>query len=136
MIWAGGGVQRSAAWDMTILAYWAAEFFPALDPRRFLYPLGSGTLGYAWPAALGAAVALLVIDDGGYGILRQRHAYGETYAVDLVQPNFAALSGAFGVPAKTSTPQDLAADLAWALELEGTAVVILPTVLEPFEPIA
>nr|MBA3330792.1 thiamine pyrophosphate-binding protein [Actinomycetota bacterium] len=39
-------------WDMTILAYWAAEFFPALEPRRFLYPLGSGTLGYAWPAAL------------------------------------------------------------------------------------
>lgn len=159
------------AWDMTILAYWAAEFFPALDPRRFLYPLGSGTLGYAWPAALGAAVAfsdrptlcvvgdggfsyglaglatarqhalpiaLLVIDDGGYGILRrhQRHAYGETYAVDLVQPDFAALSGAFGVPAKTSTPEDLAGDLAWALELEGPAVVILPTVLETFEPIA
>ncbi|MGI8421254.1 MAG: thiamine pyrophosphate-binding protein, partial [Gaiellaceae bacterium] len=119
------------AWDMTILAYWAAEFFPALEPRRFLYPLGSGTLGYAWPAALGAAVAcpdrptlcvvgdggfsyglaglavarqhalpiaLLVIDDGGYGVLRghQRRAFGETYAVDLVQPDFTALAGAYG----------------------------------------
>ena len=41
------------AWDMTILAYCAGPHFPALSPRRFLYPLGSGTLGYAWPAALG-----------------------------------------------------------------------------------
>ena len=46
-----------SAWDMTILAYWAAAHFPALEPRTFLYPLGSGTLGYAWPAALGAAAA-------------------------------------------------------------------------------
>ena len=46
------------AWDMTILAYCASAHFPALAPRRFLYPLGSGTLGYAWPAALGARLAL------------------------------------------------------------------------------
>jgi acetolactate synthase-1/2/3 large subunit len=158
------------AWDMTILAYWAAEFFPALEPRRFLYPIGSGTLGYAWPAALGAAVAfpdrptlavvgdggfsyglaglatarqhalpiaLLVIDDGGYGVLRghQRHAYGETYAVDLVQPDFTALAGAFGVPARTSTPEALATDLQWALTANGPAVVVLPARLETFTPI-
>ncbi len=158
------------AWDMTILAYWAAEFFPALEPRRFLYPIGSGTLGYAWPAALGAAIAfpdrptlavvgdggfsyglaglatarhhalpiaLLVIDDGGYGVLRghQRHAYGETYAVDLVQPDFTALAGAFGVPARTSTPEALAADLQWALTENGPAVVVLPARLDTFTPI-
>jgi len=159
------------AWDMTILAYWAAEFFPALEPRRFLYPLGSGTLGYAWPAALGAAVALpdqptlavvgdggfsyglaelatarqhalpvtlLVVDDGGYGVLRghQRKAYGQTYAVDLVQPDFAGLAGAFGVPVRTSAPEDLAEDLGWALALDGPAVVILPALLETFTPIS
>ena len=45
------------AWDMTILAYWAAAHFPVYEPRTFLYPLGSGTLGYAWPAALGASLA-------------------------------------------------------------------------------
>ena len=45
------------AWDMTILGYWAAAHFTALAPRRFLYPLGSGTLGYAWPAAIGASIA-------------------------------------------------------------------------------
>ncbi len=60
------------SWDMTILAYWAAAHFPALAPRRFLYPLGSGTLGYAWPAALGASAALpdtpvlAVVGDGGF----------------------------------------------------------------------
>lgn len=64
------------AWDMTILAYCASAHFPALTPRRFLYPLGSGTLGYAWPAALGARLALpgtpalAVHGDGGvlYGL--------------------------------------------------------------------
>jgi len=64
------------AWDMTILAYWAAAHQPAPAPRRFLYPLGSGTLGYAWPAALGACLvspelpALAVVGDGGiaYGL--------------------------------------------------------------------
>ena len=60
------------AWDMTILAYWAAAHLPALAPRRYLYPLGSGTLGYAWPAALGATLAarggpvLAVVGDGGF----------------------------------------------------------------------
>jgi acetolactate synthase I/II/III large subunit len=58
-------------WDMTILGYWAARDFPAIKPRRFLYPVGSGTLGYAWPAAIGAAIAepdtpvLAVAGDGG-----------------------------------------------------------------------
>jgi acetolactate synthase-1/2/3 large subunit len=59
------------AWDMTILGYDASCYFPALEPRRFLYPLGSGTLGYAWPAAVGARAALpdapvlAVAGDGG-----------------------------------------------------------------------
>ncbi|TMD38620.1 MAG: thiamine pyrophosphate-binding protein, partial [Chloroflexi bacterium] len=126
------------AWDMTILGYWAAAQFPALTPRRFLYPLGSGTLGYAWPAALGAKAALpdtaslavvgdggflygaaelltarqhrldaklLLIDDGGYGILReyQRESFGATHAVDLIQPDFRQLCEACGVPVRVTT---------------------------------
>jgi acetolactate synthase-1/2/3 large subunit len=39
-----------SAWDSTILAYIAAAHFPVEGPRRFLYPAGSSTLGYAWPA--------------------------------------------------------------------------------------
>jgi acetolactate synthase-1/2/3 large subunit len=156
------------AWDMTILAYWAAAHFPALEPRRFLYPLGSGTLGYAWPAALGAAAAtggptlavvgdggflygvgelagarqnglgakLLLVDDGGYGILReyQRDAFGETFAVDLVQPDFAALLDAFGVARREATPESLAEDLAWAFAREGPAAVVLRSHLEMWTP--
>jgi len=148
------------AWDMTILGYWAAAHFEALAPRRFLYPLGSGTLGYAWPAALGARAALpqtpalavvgdggflygavellsarqhrldaklLLIDDGGYGILReyQRDAYRGTHAVDLVQPDFLALCAACGVPNRLTTPHRLPTDLAWALTVDGPAAIVL-----------
>ena len=159
------------AWDMTILAYWAGAHFPALSPRRFLYPLGSGTLGYAWPAALGAKAALpdtpvlavagdggflynvaelasarqnrlsaklLLVDDGGYGILReyQQESYGETFAVDLVQPDFVPLAEAFGVPVRATTPETLGEDLAWVLSEESPAVVVLRTKLEMWTPTA
>jgi acetolactate synthase-1/2/3 large subunit len=153
---------------MTILAYWAGAHFPVLTPRRFLYPLGSGTLGYAWPAALGASVAvggptlavvgdggflygvqelatarqhdlpttLLLVDDGGYGILReyQRDAYGETFAVDLEQPEFPDLARSFGVPVETTTADALAGALERAFATEGPAVVHLPTRLEMWSP--
>ena len=59
------------AWDMTILGYWAAPHLRLHAGQQFLYPLGSGTLGYAWPAALGASIGhpgrqvLAVVGDGG-----------------------------------------------------------------------
>ena len=46
--------------------------YPVLAPRTFLYPVGSATLGYAVPAAIGAAVAepgrqvVAVVGDGGF----------------------------------------------------------------------
>jgi acetolactate synthase I/II/III large subunit len=157
------------AWDMTMLAYWAAAHFPAYEPRRFLYPLGSGTLGYAWPAALGATLAtpgapslavvgdggflyglqelatarqydlaatLLLVDDRAYGILRkhQQNAFGETYAVDLEQPDFPALVAAFGVPVESTTPEDLGGALERAFGTDGPAVVHLPVELEMWSP--
>ena len=147
-------------WDMTMLGYWAAAHFPAFEPRTFLYPLGSGTLGFAWPAALGAAAALpgtpvlavvgdggfmygmsevlsarqhrlaaklLLVDDGGYGILReyQRAAYEKEHGVDLVQPDFESLIAACGVPVRRTTTERIDGDLAWAFEIEGPAVVVL-----------
>lgn len=149
-----------STWDMTILAYCASSYFPVLAPRRWLYPLGSGTLGYAWPAALGAklalpdtpalavhgdggfqyglaelasarqhgiAAALLLVDDGCYGILREYEldAYGETSAVELAQPDFVRLAEAFGVPVRETSADALAADLEWALAAAGPAVVVL-----------
>ncbi len=156
-------------WDMTILGYWAAPHLRMRGQQQFLYPLGSGTLGYAWPAAVGASVAhpgravlgvvgdggfqyalaelstarqhaidakLLVVDDGGYGILReyQRDAYGETVAVDLAQPRFAALVEAFGVPVREAAPEQLPQQLAWALGVQGPAVVVIRGALEVAEP--
>jgi len=158
-----------SAWDMTILAYWAAPHFPVFAPRSFLYALGSGTLGYAWPGALGAtlgapgervlavvgdggllyglqelatarqhglAATLLVVDDGGYGVLRgyQRERYGETHGVDLDQPDFPAACRAFGVPAESTTPDELGEALARALDRDGPAVVHLPVTLETWTP--
>ena len=158
-----------SSWDMTILGYWAGAHFLQTSPRRFLYPLGSGTLGYAWPAALGAKAALpdtpalavvgdggflygamelltarqhkldaklLLIDDGGYGILReyQRESFGETFGVDLVQADFEALSKACGVPVRLASADSLGDELRWALEVPGPAVVIFRGLLEAARP--
>jgi acetolactate synthase I/II/III large subunit len=148
------------AWDMTILAYWAAPHLPLKTGQQFHYPLGSGTLGYAWPAAIGASIAnpdrpvlgvvgdgglqyalaevgaaaahgvgakLLVVDDGGYGILReyQRDEFGEESAVELGHIDIAAVARASGVPVVTATPDDLDRQLSWALAQRGPAVVVL-----------
>jgi acetolactate synthase-1/2/3 large subunit len=65
----------AATWDSTILAYAACWYLRVAEPRRFLYPAGSSTLGYAWPAALGVAAGrpagpvLAIAGDGGF----QRH---------------------------------------------------------------
>jgi acetolactate synthase I/II/III large subunit len=153
------------SWDMTILAYWAAGHFPAYEAHTFLYPLGSGTLGYAWPAGLGASLGvpgrkvlavagdggfnygiaelaaarqygldakLLLVDDGGYGILReyQRDQFGETTSVDLVEPNFRELVEAFGVPIVSVPPEQLGDALAAAFAKDGPAVVHVPALLE------
>lgn len=58
--------------DQSILSYWASAFFPVLAPRTFMYPTGSGTLGYGLPAALGVACAvpnrrvICIAGDGGF----------------------------------------------------------------------
>jgi thiamine pyrophosphate-dependent acetolactate synthase large subunit-like protein len=118
--------------DMCIPGYWLSALHAPAAPRRFQYPMGWGTLGYAFPAALGAAVAgptvsvsgdggflfacgelatarqeglpltAVVVDDGGYGMLRfdQRHSGTETYGVDLATPDFVTLAKAFNIEAE------------------------------------
>ena len=79
---------------------------------------------------------LLLIDDGGYGILReyQRDAYGETHAVDLVQPDLLAVCAACGVAARATTPERIAADLGWAFEADGPAALVLRETLVSAKP--
>jgi thiamine pyrophosphate-dependent acetolactate synthase large subunit-like protein len=62
--------------DQSILNYWASAFFPVFEAGTFLYPDGSGTLGYGLPAAIGAACAIersggnqkviCIVGDGGF----------------------------------------------------------------------
>jgi acetolactate synthase-1/2/3 large subunit len=58
--------------DQTGLNYWMEWHFPVYEPRTFLYPVGSATLGYGVPAAIGAKLAqpdrpvIAVVGDGGF----------------------------------------------------------------------
>ncbi|MCW3001677.1 MAG: thiamine pyrophosphate protein binding domain protein [Conexibacter sp.] len=119
--------------DMCIPGYWLAALHGPAGPRRFQYPMGWGTLGYAFPASLGAAAAgpavsisgdggflfacgelatakqerlpltAIVVDDGGYGMLRydQRHSGVPAHGVDLETPDFVKLAEAFGIRAES-----------------------------------
>jgi len=95
-------VERDAilVWDQTKPAYWAARSFPVLEPRTFLYP-GYGTLGFAFPTALGAKVGqperqvVCVCGDGGFQLalpdLATAAQFGINVAVLLFNDN------AFGI---------------------------------------
>ncbi|MFJ2261928.1 thiamine pyrophosphate-binding protein [Streptomyces sp. NPDC087844] len=162
--------DRSASfWDMTILAYWAWSAFDARRPNTMHSAQGAGGLGYAFPAAIGGAVAdpthpvlavsgdggalysiaelatarqhdldvtWLIVDDGGYGILREymTDAFGQSTATELTRPDYVALAESFGVPGVRTTADTLAADLAKALATPGPSVVVLPALLRMFAP--
>ncbi|AVZ73160.1 acetolactate synthase [Streptomyces lunaelactis] len=81
-------------------------------------------------------VTWLIVDDGGYGILREymKDTFGEATATELSRPDFVALSESFGVPAVRTTPESLTEDLAKALTEPGPSVVVLPAVLRMFAP--
>ncbi|MDF6021027.1 thiamine pyrophosphate-binding protein [Streptomyces sp. JH34] len=81
-------------------------------------------------------VTWLIVDDGGYGILREymTGAFGEATATELSRPDFVALAESFGVPAVRTSPESLAADLGKALAAPGPSVVVLPALLRMFEP--
>jgi acetolactate synthase-1/2/3 large subunit len=144
--------------DMAVPGYWTAAYFRPEGPGLLQFPLGWGTLGYALPAAIGAAsagkralvvagdagllyaigelataaqeglrIAVLVVNDEGYGMLRfdERERFGTTFAADLSAPDFVALARSFGVAARRATTRDLAVALRWALARKGPALVEL-----------
>ncbi|MFF2399649.1 thiamine pyrophosphate-binding protein [Streptomyces goshikiensis] len=138
-------------WDMTALSCRAWSAFDPKHPNTMHSAQGAGGLGYAFPAALGAAVAepgtpvLAVSGDGGamYSIAELatavHHALDVTWlivddgddeapretAAGPARPDFAALAASFGVPATTATPQSLRADLTKALKTPGPSLVLL-----------
>jgi acetolactate synthase-1/2/3 large subunit len=153
--------------DMCIAGYWAAAFSRVPGPRRLAFALGWGTLGYAFPAAIGAALAgrgralalvgdggflfacgelatlaqeqlpvtTVIVDDGGYGMLRfdQVHSGVPTRGVDLATPDFVALARSFGVPARAvdGFGEEFAAALSESLEASGPDVLVVRAALTP-----
>ena len=144
--------------DMAIPGYWTAAYLPANEPRRFAFPLGWGTLGFALPAAVGVAasgrravvvcgdagflyapgelatavqerldIVVVLVNDRGYGMLRfdEKERFKDTFAADLVAPNFTALAKSFGAKARKSSPKELRRDLTWAVKQRGPVLVAL-----------
>jgi acetolactate synthase-1/2/3 large subunit len=79
-------------------------------------------------------VTWLIVDDGGYGILREymADAFGEATATELTRPDYVALAESFGVRGVRTTPEALESDLAKGLGEPGPSVVVLPAVLRMF----
>ena len=155
--------------DMCIPGYWLAGFHTPAHPRKLQIPLGWGTLGYAFPAALGAALAgegpavaiagdggflyaagelatvaqekipltLVIVDDGGYGMLRydQDVTGSERFGVDLVTPDFVALARSFGIRAQhvDGLEDDFGAALAEHV-LDPEPSVLVASTPEPLVP--
>lgn len=153
--------------DMCIPGYWLAGFRRVPLPRRLAYPVGWGTLGFAFPASLGAGLAgagpticvagdggflfacgelatvaearipvtIVVVDDGGYGMLRfdQTQAGDEPFGVDLAGPDFAALASSFGVPAITveGFGAGFESALARSLATGGPQMIVVNATLKP-----
>ncbi|TYP87656.1 thiamine pyrophosphate-binding protein [Blastococcus xanthinilyticus] len=80
-------------------------------------------------------VTVLVVDDGGYGMLRydQDHAGDEHRGVDLLRPDFAALAESFGIPATrvTGLGEPLAKALGAALSSRAPRLVVTEATLTP-----
>ena len=141
---AAGAPVRAACWrpleaalpddavvvaDMCVAGYWYGGYGRVAQPRGLAYPVGWGTLGFGFPAALGAAlsgrptvavvgdggflfgcgdlataaqerlpVTVVLVDDGGYGMLRYDFVKdGEVpVGTELEPPDFVALAA--GVP--------------------------------------
>jgi acetolactate synthase-1/2/3 large subunit len=184
--WADVGARREAAWarlraehpaevafldafaaavpgdavvlaDMCIPGYWIAGFHRVVAPRRLQYPMGWGTLGFAFAASIGAAVAVgrerpvvsvsgdggflfacgelatvaqerlplttVIVDDGGYGMLR----------IELRAPDYVALARAFGLRAEgvDGVGAEFAAALKRHVMTEEPTVLVARAALEP-----
>jgi acetolactate synthase-1/2/3 large subunit len=116
-----------------------ASIGPAAAGVRTLAVVGDGGLamGVGELATLAQErlpVTVLLVDDGGYGMLRydqQRFGHAER-GVDLAGPDWLALAEAYGIPAAAAgSPGRLHAALASAASADGPNLVLLRGALEP-----
>lgn len=110
-------------------------------PGRVLAVSGDGSSMYSI-AELATArqhnvpVTWLIVDDGGYGILREYMvgAFGKATATELARPDFVALAESFGVPATRVAPEDVGDALRAGFAADGPSVVVVETLLKMFGP--
>ncbi|UYQ78143.1 thiamine pyrophosphate-binding protein [Glutamicibacter sp. JL.03c] len=83
-----------------------------------------------------APVTWLIVDDGGYGILREymQGAFGKATATELARPDFVALAQSFGVPAREVEVEQIGEALTEALAEQGPNVLVVKTLLKMFAP--
>ncbi|MDE2180551.1 MAG: thiamine pyrophosphate-binding protein, partial [candidate division NC10 bacterium] len=76
--------------DSTVATYWARRYFEVCEPRTFLWAMGSGTIGFGLPAAIGAKLAkpesqvLALCGDGGFLFSCQELATAVKYRLAIV----------------------------------------------------
>ncbi len=81
-------------------------------------------------------VTWLIVDDGGYGILREYmvEAFGKATATELAGPDFVKLAESFGVPARRTAPDGVRKALEESLAAEGPNVVVVEATIGLFAP--
>lgn len=81
-------------------------------------------------------VVWLIVDDGGYGVLRDymEGSFGIATATELTRPDYVALAESFGVQAEKTTLADAPEAVARAISAGEPRVIVLPAVLRLFEP--
>ncbi|WAJ33654.1 thiamine pyrophosphate-binding protein [Arthrobacter sp. FX8] len=110
-------------------------------PGRVLSVSGDGSSMYSI-AELATAkqhnvpVTWLIVDDGGYGILREYMvgAFGKATATELARPDFVRLAESFGIPATRVAPEDVGDALKAGFAGDGPNVVVVETLLKMFGP--
>lgn len=110
-------------------------------PARVLAVSGDGSAMYSI-AELATAkqhnvpVTWLIVDDGGYGILREYMvgAFGKATATELARPDFVRLAESFGVPARRAKPEEVGDALRESFAADGPNVVVVETLLRMFAP--
>ncbi|MDJ0354674.1 thiamine pyrophosphate-binding protein [Paenarthrobacter sp. PH39-S1] len=110
-------------------------------PDRVLAVSGDGSAMYsiaelATARQHNAPVTWLIVDDGGYGILREYmvDAFGKATHTELAGPDFVKLAESFGVPAQRVAPEDVGDALRAGFTADGPNVVVVNTLLKMFGP--
>jgi thiamine pyrophosphate-dependent acetolactate synthase large subunit-like protein len=150
--------------DMCVAGYWYGGFGRVQQPRGLAYPVGWGTLGFGFPASLGAAlsgrptvavvgdggflfgcgdlataaqerlpVTVVLVDDGGYGMLRYDFTKDgeQPVGTELEPPDFVALAQAFRVPAREVTVDELTSAVAAGIASGGPNLLVLKATYDP-----